>query len=101
MALQDRFTSFVPALSKYGSLTVGCTLLVIGVLGLYENLTEGGEVAEIASEPQPALAGDIHASLQCKQELESGLPLSCTSSLLVCSIDSEAFQDPSKMQRTP
>jgi hypothetical protein len=51
---QDRFTSLVPALTKYGATTVGVTLLVIGVAGLYETLTEGGE---LATEAQPALAG--------------------------------------------
>ena len=53
--VQDRFTSLVPALTKYGATTVGVTLLVIGVAGLYETLTEGAEVADQA---QPALAGD-------------------------------------------
>lgn len=58
---QDRFTSVVPALTKYGSTTVGATLLAIGALGLYETWAEhtatddgegeGGEAA-------PALAGD-------------------------------------------
>ena len=52
--LQDRFTSLVPALSKYGSVTVGLTLLVIGVGGLYETYMESSELAD---EPQPALAG--------------------------------------------
>ncbi|CAL5227729.1 g10744 [Coccomyxa viridis] len=52
--LKDRFTSLVPALTKYGATTVGLTLLVIGVAGLYETLTEG---AEVADEAQPALAG--------------------------------------------
>ncbi|EIE24372.1 hypothetical protein COCSUDRAFT_83676 [Coccomyxa subellipsoidea C-169] len=52
--LKDRFTSLVPALSKYGSVTVGVTLLVIGVGGLYENFLEG---AELADEPQAAYAG--------------------------------------------
>ena len=52
---QDRFTSLVPALTKYGATTVGLTLLVIGVAGLYETLTEGAEVADMA---QPSLAGE-------------------------------------------
>ncbi len=52
--MQDRFTSLVPALSKYGSVTVGLTLLVIGVGGLYETWTESSQLAD---EPQPALAG--------------------------------------------
>lgn len=37
---QDRFTSLVPALTKYGSTTVGATLLAIGALGLYETWAE-------------------------------------------------------------
>ncbi|CAK0751334.1 hypothetical protein CVIRNUC_002060 [Coccomyxa viridis] len=52
--LKDRFTSLVPALTKYGATTVGVTLLVIGLAGLYETLTEG---AKLADEAQPALAG--------------------------------------------
>lgn len=60
MQLQDRFTSLVPALSKYGSVTVGVTLLVIGVGGLYENFFEG---AELADEPQAAYAGQHPFSL--------------------------------------
>ena len=55
--LQDRFTSLVPALTKYGATTVGVTLLVIGLAGLYETLTEG---AELADEAQPALAGEYY-----------------------------------------
>ncbi|KAK9906886.1 hypothetical protein WJX75_009765 [Coccomyxa subellipsoidea] len=55
VVLKDRFTSLVPALSKYGSVTVGVTLLVIGVGGLYENFSENA--AELADEPQPAFAG--------------------------------------------
>lgn len=55
--LQDRFTSLVPALTKYGATTVGVTLLVIGLAGLYETLTEG---AKLADEAQPALAGEYY-----------------------------------------
>ena len=55
LGLQDRFTSLVPALTKYGATTVGVTLLVIGLAGLYETLTEG---AGVADEAQPALAGE-------------------------------------------
>jgi hypothetical protein len=47
---QDRFTSLVPALTKYGSTTVGATLLAIGALGMYEtwaeHTTAGGEAEE-------------------------------------------------------
>lgn len=51
---QDRFETLVPALSKYGAVTVGITLMVIGASGLYETLVEH---AEAAAEPQIALAG--------------------------------------------
>ncbi|KAK9845501.1 hypothetical protein WJX81_008013 [Elliptochloris bilobata] len=54
VVLKDRFEAIVPALSKYGSVTVGLTLMVIGATGLYETLTEH---AEAAAEPQVALAG--------------------------------------------
>ena len=54
-AVQDRFTALVPALSKYGSVTVGLTLMLIGATGLYETLTE-------EAEPQLELAG---ASSEC------------------------------------
>ena len=60
--LQDRFTSLVPALTKYGATTVGVTLLVIGLAGLYETLTEGAEVADQA---QPALAGEFYPETMC------------------------------------
>ena len=51
---QDRFETLVPALSKYGSATVGLTLIVIGATGLYETLSAHPEAA---AEPQVALAG--------------------------------------------
>lgn len=35
---QDRYTRFLPTLSKYSSLTVALTLMVIGALGLQETL---------------------------------------------------------------
>lgn len=54
-AVQDRFTALVPALSKYGSVTVGLTLMLIGATGLYETLTE-------EAGPQVELAG---ASSDC------------------------------------
>ncbi|KAK9807095.1 hypothetical protein WJX73_004376 [Symbiochloris irregularis] len=38
LVLKDRFTQVVPALSKYSSVTVGLTLMVIGGLGLQETL---------------------------------------------------------------
>lgn len=62
VGLQDRFTSLVPALTKYGATTVGVTLVVIGVAGLYETLTEGAEVADQA---QPALAGKLLLGAVC------------------------------------
>ena len=36
LAVQERFHQLVPALSKYSSVTVACTLIVIGGLGLRE-----------------------------------------------------------------
>ena len=52
---QDRFTSFVPALSKYGSATVGGTLLAIGAVGLYETWAAASEAADAdaAAAPPP------------------------------------------------
>ena len=41
---------------------MGVTLLVIGLAGLYETLTEG---AEVADEAQPALAGKHHSLTVC------------------------------------
>lgn len=38
IALKDRYTRFLPTLSKYSSLTVALTLMVIGALGLQETL---------------------------------------------------------------
>ena len=70
--MQDRFTSLVPALTKYGATTVGLTLLVIGVAGLYETLTES---AEVADEAQPALAGRLRLSSPGMALLQS---LACT-----------------------
>ncbi len=58
--MQDRFSLLVPALTKYGSTTVGLTLLVIGIGGLYETWTESGEMA---NEAQPAFAGGFFQPL--------------------------------------
>ena len=52
--MQDRFTSLVPALTKYGSTTVGLTLLVIGLGGLYETWADSPEQQQ---QQQPAWAG--------------------------------------------
>ncbi|BDA46293.1 hypothetical protein COCOBI_08-3850 [Coccomyxa sp. Obi] len=76
VVLKDRFTSLVPALTKYGSVTVGLTLLVIGVGGLYETFTESSELAD---EPQPVLAGAGGPSIepqagQLVSSSSSGLP---------------------------
>lgn len=63
IVLKDRFTSFVPALSKYGSATVGGTLLAIGAVGLYETWAaaaesgDGSAVAAAASAPPPPSTG--------------------------------------------
>ena len=45
----------VPVLSKYSSLTIGATLIAIGVLGLRETLAEGaGQEAEPAQDTMVA-----------------------------------------------
>ena len=60
IVLKDRFTSFVPALSKYGSATVGGTLLAIGAVGLYETWAaasesgDGSQAAAVAAAPTPS-----------------------------------------------
>ena len=61
-AAQDRFTALVPALSKYGSVTVGLTLMLIGATGLYETLTE-------EAEPQVELAGAVCDCSVCARML--------------------------------
>jgi hypothetical protein len=66
--VQDRFTQLVPALTKYGSTTVGLTLLVIGIAGLYETWMESAEVADQA---QPALSGKTKSN----RKSPAGLPL--------------------------
>ena len=69
LLLKDRFTSLVPALTKYGSTTVGATLLAIGALGLYETWAEhtgGGEeeagTAAAATAAAPAASSSSPAS---------------------------------------
>ena len=59
-SLQDRFEQLLPALSKYASVTVGLTLLLIGALGLVEARAEPEEEAEalLASELRLAPAGE-------------------------------------------
>ena len=42
VVLKDRFHQLVPALSRWGGLIVGLTLVAIGVLGVYESYFEGG-----------------------------------------------------------
>lgn len=44
--MQDRFQHIVPTLNKLGNLTVGLTLVLIGVLGILESRQHNQEVAE-------------------------------------------------------
>ena len=60
--MQDRFTALVPALSKYGAVTVGLTLMLIGATGLYETLTE-------EAEPHVELAGALFDYTVCAHML--------------------------------
>ena len=53
--VQEQFHEFVPALSKYSSVTVACTLIVIGALGLKEVWEESRH-----PESPPAMAGTLH-----------------------------------------
>jgi hypothetical protein len=59
LLLKDRFTSLVPALTKYGSTTVGATLLAIGALGLYETWAEH---AGVHGEGEEGGSGDVEAA---------------------------------------
>ena len=44
--VQDRFQHIVPTLNKLGNLTVGLTLMLIGVLGIVESRQHNQEVAQ-------------------------------------------------------
>ena len=44
--MQDRFQHIVPTLNKLGNLTVGLTLMLIGVLGIVESRQHNQEVAQ-------------------------------------------------------
>ena len=46
MLVQDRFQHIVPTLNKLGNLTVGLTLMLIGVLGIVESRQHNQEVAQ-------------------------------------------------------
>jgi len=35
--MKDKFDSFIPALNKYGGVLIGITLLIIGIIGIYES----------------------------------------------------------------
>ena len=50
--LKDRFASLVPSLAKWGSATVGGTLLAIGCLGLFETYQAHSETAAEAAEAE-------------------------------------------------
>ena len=60
VVLKDRFDSLVPALSRWGGVTVGLSLIAIGVTGLLElrkELTEAA--AQLEEQPQVAYQGAI------------------------------------------
>ena len=46
MFVQDRFQHIVPTLNKLGNMTVGLTLMLIGVLGILESRQHNQEVAQ-------------------------------------------------------
>eukprot|EP00884_Botryococcus_braunii_P011099 jgi/Botrbrau1/19991/Bobra.200_1s0001.1 len=48
LILKERFQHIVPALTKYGSTTVGLTLLAIGIMGLKETFLEHSGEVQIA-----------------------------------------------------
>lgn len=54
--LKDRFESFLPALTRWGGVTVGASLVFIGASGLVELWQEHQEGQRISREP--SLAGD-------------------------------------------
>ena len=58
--LKDRFDSLVPALSRWGGVTVGLSLIIIGVTGLIElskELSESRARDEALPAPQLAFEG--------------------------------------------
>ena len=76
MAVQDRFQHIVPTLNKLGNLTVGLTLVLIGVLGILESRQHNQDVAE---QLQPVTAeGPV---IQGGSDLAATLLLLCSAVL--------------------
>ena len=61
--LKDRFASLVPSLAKWGSATVGGTLLAIGCLGLFETYQAHSETAAEAAEAEREAEAEAEALL--------------------------------------
>ena len=61
--LKDRFASLVPSLAKWGSATVGGTLLAIGCLGLLETYQAHSETAAQAAEAEREAEAEAEALL--------------------------------------
>lgn len=59
--LQDRFHNMVPYLDKYSSVTIGLTLILIGILGLVESLSENPEEVEVPQQTPPLAAEAFRA----------------------------------------
>lgn len=53
-SLQDRFQQLVPTLNKWGTTTVGFTLIAIGVLGLLEGRQQQQEQLQLVT-PQGSI----------------------------------------------
>ena len=70
---QERFHQLVPHLDRYSAVTVACTLIVIGVLGLKEVWEDTHQI------PQPAVAGEPRAG--SRQALVEGNAPSAAGSL--------------------
>ena len=61
--LKDRFASLVPSLARWGSATVGGTLLAIGCLGLFETYQAHSESAAEAAEAEREAEAEAEALL--------------------------------------
>ena len=61
--LKDRFASLVPSLARWGSATVGGTLLAIGCLGLVETYRAHSESAAEAAEAEREAEAEAEALL--------------------------------------
>lgn len=70
--LKDRFSSLVPSLAKWGSATVGGTLLAIGCLGLFETYQAHSESAAEAAEAEREAEAEAEALLASSSGSNSG-----------------------------